>query len=83
MRGYLDFDASSNTASLMTSVKNAMSVAATTYAIHCMSVMVVDLGPQEIKEDYIDPVFDYAQEVVDCSIYNINQMIGEMQNYFG
>lgn len=81
-RGYLSFDAS-NTASLMISIKNAVSVAATTYAAHCLSNIIMDLVPNEFKENYVDQVFDYSWEAVDFSIDTINQVIGEVQNYFG
>ena len=37
-----------------------MSVAATIYATDCVARMVMDVVPQELKSDYIDPVFDYA-----------------------
>jgi len=85
LRGYLNFD-NSNTASLMISVKNAMSVAATAYAAHCVSSMVIDVVPEKVKEDYLEPAFDQVIQF-NYDTYNIvsnscEQIIGLMTGFF-
>lgn len=93
LRGYLNFDASSTT-NLMASIKNAMSVAATTYAVHCMSSMVIDAVPQDVKEEYVDPAFNFASNAIndaanacyqsstDVSTY-IAEEVGLIMDYIG
>ncbi len=81
LRGYMNFDAS-NTATLMLSVKNAMSVVVTTYAGHCMGSMSMDLVPQEVKEAYIDPVFDYVYETAAYGVESIKQISGDIVCHF-
>ncbi len=59
----LQLDAS-NPAILMLSIKSSLSVAATVYATDCVARMVMDVVPNGVKEDYIDPAFDYAYNTV-------------------
>jgi hypothetical protein len=93
LRSYFSFDTSS-TANLMMSVKNAMSVAATTYAVHCISSMVMDVVPQGTKEGYSDPAFNFAsnalndvattcyQSATDVSAYIVEE-VALIMDYIG
>ena len=54
----LQIDASGK-ATLMLSIKNTMSVAATVHAVGCMTRMVMDVVPEKTKADYVDPSLDY------------------------
>ncbi len=66
-----------NITMLIFSIKNAVSVATTVYAADSVIRMVMDVAPQEVKEAYVDPAFNYAYEVA-TSICNT---LGSL-NYF-
>ena len=48
---------------LMLSIKNTMGVAATVYAADSVTRVVMDLVPQEVKED-LNSAFDYAYKSI-------------------
>lgn len=65
LSSYLGVDTSSSTA-LMLSVKNSMSVMAAVVAVDSMSRMMMDVVPQEIKADYVDPILNCAGDLYAC-----------------
>lgn len=69
LSGYMRFD-TSNIGNLMSSLKNAINVAATTHAVHCMSDMVIGEVPKDMKEEYVYPVLICAGDMYSCFIQN-------------
>ena len=67
---------------LMMSAKNVMGVATTVYAADSVTRMVMDVVPSEVKDDYIEPVFNYAYNITNAGIDNIKQMGGDVIDYF-
>ncbi len=59
---HLDF---SSAATAIISIKNTISVAATIYATDCVSRMVIDVVPQEVKTNYIAPVLNIVSDIAD------------------
>jgi hypothetical protein len=67
---------------LMMSIKNVISVTTSVYAADSVVRMGMDIAPQEVKEAYIDPIFDYAYNITNTGIDNIKQMSGFVIDYF-
>ncbi len=64
---------------LMLSIKNCMSVVTTIYAADSVTRIVIDFVPQEMKEEYIEPIFDQAMQ----GIHNgYEQMKGLIESVF-
>ena len=72
LSGYFGIDATSSTA-LMMSIKQGMAITSSVVVIDYMTKGAVDLVPDEIKETYVDPIFDYAHNVIsDLGTYMID-----------
>lgn len=69
LSGYFGIDTSSSSA-LMMSIKNSMSVMAAVVATDSLSIMVMDVVPQEVKVDYIDPILDCVGDLYACFASN-------------
>ena len=67
---------------LALSTKNAMSVAATVYATDCVARMVMDVVPDEIMEEYVEPVIDYISSSCKCYTSEVNEVMGKVYDYF-
>ena len=67
---------------LMVSMKNVMSVATTIYAADSVTRMVMDVVPEEVKEEYIEPMFKYAYNITTAGIDNVKQVSGDVIDYF-
>gem|GEM_PF-3892056 len=69
---YLGFD-SSSLATMMLSVKQDLAVVSSVVATDYISRVAIDIVPDEFKEDYVDPVFDYAYNAInDLGTYMVN-----------
>jgi hypothetical protein len=74
-------DSRSSISTIMMGVKQAVAVASTVITTDYMSRMTMDLIANEIKEEYIDPVFDYTVDAYESGIDIIYNMAGEMKDY--
>ena len=68
-------------AMLMLSIKNAMSVAATVYATDCVAKMVMDAVPEELKEEYLDPAFNFASNAINDVANTCYQSATDVSDY--
>ena len=64
---YMNFD-SSSLATMMLSVKQDLAVVSTVIAADYIGRMTIDIVPDEFKEAYVDPVFDYISEGI-CNTF--------------
>ncbi len=74
-------DGRSSISTIMMGVKQAVAVAGTVITTDYMSRITMDLIAHEIKEEYIDPVFDYTVDAYESGINTIYNIAGEVRDY--
>ncbi|MGB4190968.1 MAG: hypothetical protein WBJ81_00250 [Rickettsiales bacterium] len=75
---YVSIDVSSGVMT-MQSVKQCMSVVASVVATDYIGRVVMDMVPVEIKESYMELIFNYADDIYACGVDAVNQILGSTQ----